>query len=216
MIKVLVLISGNGSNLQAMIDAIEKGLSAEIVAVISNEPNAYGLERAKKAGIPAHIISHRDFSSRDAFEMALCKQIDVYGPDIIALAGFMRRLSPDIVERYLGKMINIHPSLLPKYPGLRSHRKVLKAGDKQHGASVHFVTEDLDAGPLICQAVLNVEPNDTEERLKQRVQQLEHKLYPAVLVWFSEGRLKLMGDDVYFDEKPLKQPLSLPDNDSAC
>lgn len=208
MIKVLVLISGNGSNLQAIIDAIEKGLSAEIVAVISNEPHAYGLERAKKAGVPAHIISHRDFSSRDAFEIALCKQIDVYGPDIIALAGFMRRLGPDIVECYLGKMINIHPSLLPKYPGLRSHRKVLKAGDKQHGASVHFVTEDLDAGPLIGQAILNVEPNDTEERLKQRVQQLEHKLYPAVLAWFSEDRLKLIGDDIYFDEKPLKQPLS--------
>ncbi len=205
MINVVVLISGNGSNLQAMIDATEKSPAITITAVISNEPDAFGLGRARKAGIPAHIICHRDYGSRDAFDKALLEQIDAYQPNLIALAGFMRQLGTDFVARYRGKMINIHPSLLPKYTGLHTHRRTLEAGDKQHGTSIHFVTNDLDAGPMICQASLDVKADDTEDTLKTRIQQLEHKMYPMVLDWFAEERIQLMDHHVEFDGKPLEK-----------
>ncbi|MCB1826776.1 MAG: phosphoribosylglycinamide formyltransferase [Coxiellaceae bacterium] len=174
--SIVVLISGNGSNLQAILDA-----NIPISAVISNEADAFGLERARKANIPAHIVNHRDFESRDQFDKALQEQIEVYQPNLIVLAGFMRKLGKAFVEHYENKIINIHPSLLPKYPGLHTHRKVLENKDKEHGVSIHIVTTELDAGPLLAQEKLSVHPDDTEESLKKRIQIIEHKLYPAVI-----------------------------------
>lgn len=187
--KIVVLISGSGTNLQAIIDANLNNIT--IAAVISNEPNAYGLERARNASIPTHIVNHRDFASRDTFDEMLRQQIDAYQPDLIVLSGFMRRLGSDFVNHYRGKIINIHPSLLPKYPGLHTHRKALKNGDKEHGTSIHFVTSELDAGPLIAQEKLKIHPHDTEDSLKSRIQALEHQLYPTVLKLFSEDRITL-------------------------
>ena len=203
MITVVFLISGNGSNLQAMLDAVKNGLAINIAAVISNQPDAYGLQRASDAGIPAHVINHRQFDSRDDFDLTLQQQIDAYQPNLIVLAGFMRRLGSEFVAHYLGKMINIHPSLLPKYPGLDTHKRALEAGDRQHGASIHFVTDDLDAGPVIGQTTLEIQAEDTEESLKSRVQALEHQLYPEVLGWFAENRIALKDGQVYLDGKPI-------------
>jgi len=208
MITVVVLISGNGSNLQAMIDAVKNGLAINIAAVISNQPDAYGLQRASDAGIPAHVIDHRQFDSRDDFDTALQEQIDTYQPNLIVLAGFMRRLGSEFVAHYPGRMINIHPSLLPKYPGLDTHKRALEAGDRQHGASIHFVTDDLDAGPIIDQATLDIKADDTEETLKSRVQALEHQLYPEVLGWFAENRITLKSGQVYLDSKPIPHTTS--------
>ena len=187
-LATVVLISGNGSNLQAIIDAIAKGLAVEIRAVISNRPEAFGLQRAAQVGIPTHVIDHTQGSRHD-FETALSEKINTYAPDLIVLAGFMRRLTPDFVRLYSGRMINIHPSLLPKYPGLHTHRRVLSAGENRHGVTIHYVTDEVDAGPLICQAALNVPPGETEENLEQRIHALEHRLYPQVLSWFAEGLL---------------------------
>jgi len=208
MITVVVLISGNGSNLQAMIDAVKNGLAINIAAVISNQPDAYGLQRASDAGIPAHVIDHRQFDSRDDFDTALQEQIDTYQPNLIVLAGFMRRLGSEFVAHYPGRMINIHPSLLPKYPGLDTHKRALEAGDRQHGASIHFVTDNLDAGPIIDQATLDIKADDTEETLKSRVQALEHQLYPEVLGWFAENRITLKSGQVYLDSKPIPHTTS--------
>lgn len=180
--NIVVLISGNGSNLQAIIDAIEQQkLAINILAVISNHEDAYGLQRAKLANIATHCIPHEDFPSREAFDSALQKLIDDYQPDLICLAGFMRRLGADFVNHYANKIINIHPALLPKYPGLNTHQKALDARDKFHGATIHIVTEALDAGPIIAQKRLRILPDDTAESLKSRVQQLEHQLYPETL-----------------------------------
>lgn len=182
--NIIVLISGNGSNLQAIIDA-----DIDVTAVISNESDAFGLERARKANIPAHIVDHRDFANRDAFDKALQQQIDVYKPDLIVLAGFMRRLGEDFVNHYENKMINIHPSLLPKYPGLHTHRKVLENNDREHGVSIHIVTADLDAGPLLAQEKLIVNSDDTEASLKNRIQLIEHQLYPAIIKKIIQKKL---------------------------
>ncbi len=180
-LAIVVLISGNGSNLQAIIDAIHQGLDVEIRAVISNRAGAFGLERAKRAGIPARIIDHTQFSHRAAFETALRVQIDAYTPQLVVLAGFMRRLTANFVEHYSQCMINIHPSLLPKYPGLATHQRVLTARDTIHGVTVHYVTAEVDSGPIICQASITVEPDDTAATLEQRIHALEHKLYPQAL-----------------------------------
>lgn len=181
-LPIVVLISGNGSNLQAIIDAAQQDLAVEIRAVISSRSDALGLQRAKQAGIPAHVIKN---------ETGLAELIDSYGPQIIALAGYMRRLSPGFVQHYAGRIINIHPSLLPKYPGLDTHKRVLQAQDRRHGVTIHFVTQEVDAGPIICQAQLNVGPQDNEDTLKARIHALEHKLYPQVLSWLAAGRLQL-------------------------
>lgn len=181
-LPIVVLISGNGSNLQAIIDAARRDLAVEIRAVISSRSDAWGLQRAKQAGIPAHVIKN---------ETGLVELIDSYSPKIIVLAGYMRRLSPEFVQHYAGRIINIHPSLLPKYPGLDTHKKVLQAQDKLHGVTIHFVTEEVDAGPIICQAQLNIEPHDSEDTLKTRIHTLEHRLYPQVLSWLAAGRVKL-------------------------
>lgn len=202
-LPIVVLISGNGSNLQAMIDAMQGGAPFEIRAVISNHVNAYGLVRAQKAKIPTHVIEHQGFPTRDAFDNALRQQIDKYHPRLIVLAGFMRFLGSAFVAYYQDRIINIHPSLLPKYRGLHTHRRALAAGDKIHGITIHFVTDDLDNGPIICQATLQVHENDSEETLKHRIQALEHKIYPQVIEWFANNRLALHGNQVELDGKLL-------------
>jgi phosphoribosylglycinamide formyltransferase-1 len=203
-LALVVIISGNGSNLQAIIDAIkEQGLQAEVRAVISNNPDAYGLTRARNANIAAEVLDHRDFPSREAYDRELQLLIDRYQPDLLVLAGFMRILTEDFVNHYHGRMLNIHPSLLPKYQGLNTHQRVLEAGDRIHGVSVHFVTPELDGGPVILQAEVPVHPGDTPDDLAQRVHQQEHVIYPLVIRWFSEKRLGLKGDTVQFDGKPM-------------
>ncbi len=202
---LVVLISGNGSNLQAIIDAIEAGeIPAEIRAVISNNPEAYGLERARRAGIPAEVVNHRDYPDRESYDRALQAVIDRYAPDLVVLAGFMRILTPAFVEHYAGRMLNIHPSLLPRYQGLDTHRRVLEAGDPVHGVSVHFVTPELDSGPIVLQAEVPVEPGDTEDDLARKVHAEEHVIYPRVIRWFAEGRLRLDGDRVLLDGRPMR------------
>jgi len=202
-LSIVILISGKGSNLQAIIDAIKTGLSVNILSVISNKPDAMGLARAKRAEIPTKIISHRDYLTKDDFEAALMQAIDHYAPELIVLAGFMRTLSAKFVRHYQRHIINIHPSLLPKYKGLHTHRSALAAGDSEHGVSVHYVTEAVDSGPIICQAKLTVLPNDTEESLQARVHQIEHKVYPEVLSWMATGRIELRDNTVFFDGKAL-------------
>ena len=203
-IKIVVLISGNGSNLQSIIDAIaERNLNAEICAVISNKQNAYGLQRAKNHGITSHWIDHKTYSSREQFDQALIKSIDPYKPDLIILAGFMRILTEAFVGHYQGKIINIHPSLLPKFRGLNTHQRVLEEGDSEHGATIHLVTPDLDGGPTIVQARLPIVAGESAEKLAEKVQRLEHKIYPLVVEWFSESRIKLDQNKVYLDDNLL-------------
>lgn len=202
--RLVVLISGSGSNLQALIDACSaQTLNAEIVAVFSNKADAYGLLRAQQAGIPALALSPAEFSSRDDFDAALQAHIDEYQPDLLILAGYMRILTPAFVRHYYGRMLNIHPSLLPKYPGLHTHRKALENGDAEHGTSVHFVTEELDGGPVILQARIAVLPDDTEDTLTARIQQEEHRIYPQVVNWFVQGRLVLQNGQAYLDKQLL-------------
>jgi phosphoribosylglycinamide formyltransferase-1 len=210
-LPVVVLISGGGSNLQALIDGAADGrLPIEIRAVISNEANAYGLERAALAGIETRVLSHRDFPSRESYDAALADLIDGFEPGLIALAGFMRILTPAFVARYHGRMFNIHPSLLPKLRGLHTHQRALEAGEDIHGASVHFVTEELDGGPLVLQARVPVEPGDDPARLAARVLAEEHRIYPQVVRWFAQGRLTLGTDGrPRLDGAAIEEPLLL-------
>lgn len=202
--KIVVLISGNGSNLQAIIDSINaQQCPAEIAAVISNKAGAYGLVRAEKAGIAAHCIDHRQYQDRQSFDKALMQLIDQYQPNLVVLAGFMRILTDDFVNHYLGHLINIHPSLLPKYPGLNTHQRALDAGDKQHGCSVHFVTPVLDGGPVIIQGITDITENMALDVLEDRVHQLEHKIYPIAITWFAEQRLVLVNNAAMLDAQPL-------------
>jgi len=202
--RVIVLISGNGSNLQAILDEIRQGeLHISIVAVISDRPNAYGLRRAEHARIPTHVVDYRQFPDRASFDAALMQQIDAYQADLIVLAGFMRILTPDCVQHYLGKMINIHPSLLPKYQGLHTHRRVLEAGETEHGASVHYVTPELDSGPVILQARVPVILGDTPESLQQRIHQVEHQIYPVAIRRIAAGQVTFRHNQVYFEDKPI-------------
>lgn len=199
-IALAVLISGNGSNLQAIIDSCNRGeIAASIACVISNEAEAYGLQRAKKANIPTHVLSHTEFPDRNLFDDALAKLIDGYNVDLIVLAGFMRILGADFIKRYEHRIINVHPSLLPKYKGLNTHARALSAGDKLHGASVHFVTADLDGGPVITQARIPVESSDTAETLQQRVHGVEHEILPRTIGWFAENRLRVVDGQVFLD-----------------
>ncbi|WP_231759926.1 phosphoribosylglycinamide formyltransferase [Microbulbifer elongatus] len=198
--RAVVLISGSGSNLQTFLDAAASGDSGYTVeAVISNKADAYGLTRAQNAGVPTEVLSHRDFSDRDSFDQAMAKLIDGYQPDLVILAGFMRILTPDFVRHFSGRLLNIHPSLLPKYQGLYTHQRALDAGDREHGATVHFVTEELDGGPPILQAAVPIESGDTAESLAQRVLVQEHKIYPMVASWFAQGRLRMVGDRAELD-----------------
>ncbi|MEX0963320.1 MAG: phosphoribosylglycinamide formyltransferase [Pseudohongiellaceae bacterium] len=197
--SVVVLISGNGSNLQAILDYSGKG-NYNVSGVISNRADAYGLQRAAAANIATEVLDHRQFASRDLFDQALAAAIDRFAPSLIVLAGFMRILGADFVKRYHGRILNIHPSLLPAYPGTNTHQRVLDAGEKLHGVSVHFVTEELDGGPVIAQESITIEPGDDAESLAERIHQKEHLLYPAVVSWFAAGRLRLDGNSAYLDE----------------
>ena len=189
---VVVLLSGTGSNLQALIDSCAvKDSPARIRAVISNRADAYGLQRAQDAGIDTRVLDHKAFEGREAFDAALIDVIDTFNPQLVVLAGFMRILSAGFVRHYQGRLLNIHPSLLPKYKGLHTHQRALEAGDSEHGCSVHFVTEELDGGPLVVQAIIAVESDDSPHSLAQRVHAQEHQIYPLAVRWFAEGRLSL-------------------------
>jgi len=208
--SIVVLISGGGSNLQAIIDATQDGrIRGKITAVISNKADAYGLERANKANIPTRILDHREYQDRESYDAALGDLIEEFQPSLIILAGFMRILTEDFVRRFEGRMLNIHPSLLPKYRGLHTHKRALEAGDDIHGASVHFVTPELDGGPAILQAEVPIIEGDTPESLASRVLEQEHVIYPLVASWFTDGRVRLDGSGVVFDDKLLQQPLKL-------
>ncbi|CAD5198153.1 Phosphoribosylglycinamide formyltransferase (EC 2.1.2.2) [Pseudomonas sp. FEN] len=198
--NVVVLLSGSGSNLQALIDSVRSGESpARIAAVISNRADAYGLQRARDAGIETRTLDHKAFEGREAFDAALIELIDTFNPQLVVLAGFMRILSAGFVRHYQGRLLNIHPSLLPKYKGLHTHQRALEAGDREHGCSVHFVTEELDGGPLVVQAVVTVESDDSTHSLAQRVHAQEHRIYPLAVRWFAEGRLVLSEQGALLD-----------------
>ncbi|CRN07238.1 Phosphoribosylglycinamide formyltransferase [Pseudomonas sp. URMO17WK12:I11] len=202
--NVVVLLSGSGSNLQALIDSSAIPDSAvRIGAVISNRADAYGLQRAAAAGIETAVLDHTEFEGREAFDAALVAYIDGFAPDLVVLAGFMRILSGGFVRHYQGRLLNIHPSLLPRYKGLHTHRRALEAGDAEHGCSVHFVTEELDGGPLVVQAVVPVAPDDTVQSLAQRVHAQEHVIYPMAVHWFANGRLRLGEQGALLDGQPL-------------
>ena len=200
--SVVVLISGNGSNLQALMDFSSAG-NYRVSGVISSRPDAYGLKRAEQSNIPTTLVDHKQYASRDLFDQALCQSIDEYGPSLIVLAGFMRILGADFVKRYQGKILNIHPSLLPNYPGTNTHQRVLDAGEKLHGVSVHFVTEELDGGPVIAQESITIESIDDAETLALKIHEKEHVLYPAVVSLFADGRLSLDGNSAFLDEQLL-------------
>lgn len=215
--RILVLASGSGTNLQALIDASrERDFPGQIVAVGSNRPQAFALERAAQANIDTFAVDHTRYGSREEFDGALMAEIRRHNPDLIVLAGFMRILTTDFVRALRGTMLNVHPSLLPKYTGLNTHQRALEAGEKVHGVSIHFVTEELDGGPVIAQAEVSVDPDDTAESLAEKVQQKEHLLYPIVVRWFCEGRIQLGTDYVVFDGQPLNRPLVLPAEDTAA
>lgn len=202
--RLAILISGRGSNLQAFIDACARGdLAAHIGLVISNNPGAAGLQRAHEAGVSTRCIDHRDYTSRESFDAALLAQLRACDADLVVLAGFMRILTPVLIEPFLGRLLNIHPSLLPKYPGLHTHQRALDAGDAEAGATVHFVTPELDGGPPVLQARAPVLPGDTAATLAARVAGLEHVIYPMAVRWHCEGRLRLAKNHAMLDGRPI-------------
>ncbi len=205
--SLVVLISGSGSNLQAIIDATRNGrIPARIAAVISNQAEAYGLQRAQQAGIETRVLDNKNHPTREAYDHELQQLVDGFKPDLVILAGFMRILTPGFVEHYQGRMLNIHPSLLPRHRGLHTHRSALEAGDTEHGASVHFVTAELDSGPVVLQVAVPVNATDTENGLAARVLEQEHRIYPMVIDWFVRGRLKVEQDKIMLDNKTLAGP----------
>jgi phosphoribosylglycinamide formyltransferase-1 len=201
--SIVILISGRGSNMKAIVKAAAEGrIAGRVAAVISNRPDVKGLMFAEQAGIPTACVDHRDFADRAAFDQALMAQIDRHDPAAVVLAGFMRVLSPDFVDHYAGRLVNIHPSLLPAFVGLHTHARAIEAGVKWHGCTVHFVTADLDCGPIIIQGVVPVLSDDDEARLAERVLGIEHRIYPQALDWLVRGRLlvvdglvKVIGDE---------------------
>jgi phosphoribosylglycinamide formyltransferase-1 len=197
---IVVLISGRGSNLKSIIEAVQKNeIPEKISCVISNRENAGGLQYARDAGISVEVVNDRDFPSRDEFDAKLISAIDHYQPKLVVLAGFMRILGEDFVKHYLGRMINIHPALLPDYPGLHTHERALEDGVANHGATVHFVTPEVDSGPIIIQRAVPVLPGDTPEQLAARVLEQEHVIYPMAVRWFIEGRLSIQDNEVLLD-----------------
>ena len=198
--RLAILISGRGSNLQAFIDACANGeLEAEIAVVISNNPAAAGLARAQQAGIPTRTVNHRDYDSREEFDEALVEALQEYRPDLVLLAGFMRILTPVFISPFAGRLFNIHPSLLPRYPGLHTHQRALDAGDSEAGVTVHFVTPELDGGPPVIQARVPVLPDDSADSLAQRVLGLEHVIYPMAVRWHLQRRLELTDQGAFLD-----------------
>ena len=211
--SLVVLISGSGSNLQAIIDAIKNNdLDAEIKAVISNHANATGLERAARENIKTHVVDHKKFSDRESFDQAMIKIIDPLKPDLIILAGFMRILSNNFIDHFYHRLINIHPSLLPKYKGLNTHQLAIDNHDAIHGASVHYVSHELDSGPVVIQAEVPVLTTDNTETLASRVLKEEHKIYPMVIKMFTQGRLAFDKDRLNLDNKHLAKPLLWKNN----
>jgi phosphoribosylglycinamide formyltransferase 1 len=207
-LALAIVISGRGSNMAAIAQACARGMiGARVVRVIADRPDAGGIAVAHSLGLQTTVVAARDFADRAAFEQALGAAIDASGAGLVILAGFMKILSPEFAQRYAGAMLNIHPSLLPKFPGLHTHQRVLEAGDREHGASVHFVTGELDAGPVVLQARVPVLPDDTAGRLSARVQQQEYIIYPEAIGLIAAGRLRLAEGKPYLDGQPLGQPL---------
>ena len=201
--RAVILISGNGSNLQSLIDNAKK-IDLEICSVISNKEDAFGLKRAERANISTNFVDPNRFESREDFDNQIITMIDELDIGLIILAGYMRILSSDFINHFAGKILNMHPSLLPKFPGLNTHRKAIDAKEKYHGATVHFVTEELDGGPIISQEIVEIDPIDTEYSLAQKVLEKEHILYPRVIHWYTQNRLKLINNDcVELDGKTL-------------
>lgn len=214
-LPIVVLISGGGTNLQAILDRAAAGtLPVEVRAVISNRADARGLERARSAGVPTEVINHRDYPDRAAFDAELARRIDAHEPALVVLAGFMRILTDDFVTRYTGRMLNVHPSLLPRHKGLDTHRRAVEAGDAEHGSSVHFVTPGVDDGPVVIQARIPVNPDDSPEAIEDRVRPWEYIILPQAIRLFAEGRLRLEGETVLLDGAPLEAPLS-PEEEPA-
>lgn len=212
-LNIVVLISGSGSNLQAIIDAISAGkLHANISAVISNRPDVKGLQRATQVGITAETLDHTQFDSREAFDQQLIQRIDQHQPDLVILAGFMRILTDDFVKHYAGRMLNIHPSLLPEFRGLNTHQRALDAEVEQHGVSIHYVSNELDGGPLVLQAVIDVQEQDTVESLQHKIHQQEHIIYPMVIEWVAQQRLEVINQQIHLDKKPLESPVKWINN----
>lgn len=201
--SVVILISGAGSNLQAIIDASKSDASINIVGVLSNRADAYGLERATDAQIPTAIIDHTQYSDRLSFDQAMMAQIDAWKPDLVVLAGFMRILTSEFVNHFAGRLINIHPSLLPKFKGTQTHARALEAGESEHGCTVHYVTEELDAGASIVQAATPILASDTVESLVEKVHVLEHQIYPLAVAWICSGRLISSTNGITLDDEPL-------------
>lgn len=202
--RFAVLVSGNGSNLQALMDACTAGrIQGELVGVLSNRPDAFALERAKAAGIATQVLSNQAFSDRDSYDAALIQALETWQPDLLVMAGFMRILTPAFVQHFAGRMLNIHPSLLPKYQGVKTHARAIAAGDTVHGATVHFVTEELDGGPIVLQARVPIFPEDDESSLAERVLSQEHQLYPLVVNWFCQQRLRMQDGHAWLDGQPL-------------
>ena len=205
--RTAILISGSGSNLQSFIDRVATGkTSLELSVVFSNRPDAYGLTRAREAGIDTACIEHGDYESRERFDQAVAAKLDQWQPQLLILAGFMRILSPWLVDLYEGRILNIHPALLPRYPGLNTHQRVLDAGDEYHGSTVHFVTEELDGGPRILQGRIHVAPTKDPDELMSRIQAVEHQIYPTAADWFGQGRLKFRDGAAYLDGRRLDEP----------
>lgn len=204
--RIVVLISGSGTNLQAIIDACKNQyISGNVVGVLSNKADVYGLTRAENASIDTCVLSHKEFDTRDAYDSQLINEIDAFKPDLVVLAGFMRILTADFVQHFQGRLLNIHPSLLPKYQGLNTHQRAIDAGDEVHGVSVHFVTEELDGGPVILQAKVPVFPGDKADDLAARVHEQEHRIYPLVVKWFCEQRLTMNEDCAKLDNQALPE-----------
>ena len=205
--KIVVLISGGGSNLEAIAKACQIGnIPASIELVISNQSNVKGLDRAKKFHLMSKVIEHQKFNSRDEFDQALLNQILPIEPHLVVLAGFMRILSKDFTEALSGKLINIHPSLLPDYPGLNTHKKAIENGDLMHGISVHYVNNELDGGPIITQGALRIDPSQSEAKLSNRIHKIEHAVYPKVIADIAKGYISLQGDQVKFESESYFSP----------
>ena len=206
--SIVILISGSGTNLQAIIDAVAAGqINASISAVISNRADAKGLDRARQQHINAVIIDQNEYDDRASYDQALISEIDKYKPDLIVLAGFMRILSEEFISHFNNIVLNIHPSLLPEFKGLHTHRRALEASKKTHGASVHFVSNELDSGPVVIQAEVPVLANDTEDALAERVLHQEHVIYPMAIAWYIDGRLEVNGNTVLLDDNTLHRPV---------
>lgn len=207
-LRLAILISGGGSNLQAIIDAIESGiLDAEITAVVSNNPSARGLLRASRHSLDARVIDHRDYDDRGQYEVALRHYLESVAPDYIVLAGFMRILGVELIQAFEDRILNIHPSLLPNYKGLDTYRRALDNNEKKHGVSIHLVTDKLDDGPIIMQASYPVETGDSVEDLQAKGLPLEHRMYPQVLRWLSEEKLTIKGGRIFYEQTPIEQPI---------